>query len=166
VVLPVVQTVVITRSVLELIWVVPSLLHGRPEVSNPLSYAPCDLWNSLCSEKKHHQSEYQEDLHDSEAKHTDASFQQRKRKFPPVPRNPGSFGDVKDDSLGAWSERGVARSTSATLPQTSLEKDLGDGLKLHVGGPLVDGSDLGVPVELFHRIVPRESVPAKEVYGH
>jgi len=47
----------------------------------------------------------------------------------------------------------------------SLEKDLGNGLKLHIGSALVDGSDLGVAIEFLHGIFPGESIPSEKVHG-
>lgn len=45
----------------------------------------------------------------------------------------------------------------------SPEEELGDGLELHVGRTLIDGSDLGVPIELLHRVLLGEPVATVEV---
>ena len=47
----------------------------------------------------------------------------------------------------------------------SLEQRLGDGLELHVGRPLVDRADLGVPIELLHRVLTGKPVSPVKVDG-
>src|SRR5450432_55056 len=54
-----------------------------------------------------------------------------------------------------------------SLPKRFLgtQQVLGNGQKLNIARPLVDTPDFGVPVELFHGIIPGDSHPAMNLNG-
>src|SRR5262249_25945321 len=65
---------------------------------------------------------------------------------------------------GSWSTATKTRR-SDRLFHDLLQMQLRNRLKLHVAGAFVNHADLGVAVELFHRVLAAVTVTAEKLYG-
>jgi hypothetical protein len=68
---------------------------------------------------------------------------------------PQNSGRLSNANAGAQNARGKAASLAVS------QFHFRDGLQLHVAGAFINLADLGVPIELFNRILARETIAAE-----